>query len=98
MKTENEVVAALSTRYDGPTKDMDGFTYIPWPEVVRKLDDLFGPTNWSSEPISFTADAAHGIYTGALNEWFSGRPMVDGHELATNYKDLGSTVRALKSK
>jgi hypothetical protein len=38
-----------------------------------------------------------GEATAALNEWFSGRPMVDGHELATKYKDLGSLVRVLKS-
>ena len=48
--------------------------------------------------VSFSLADEDGEATAALNEWFSGRPMVDGHQLATNYRDLGSLVRVLKSK
>jgi hypothetical protein len=66
LKTVKEVVEALETRYSGPTQDKDGFTYIAWPEVVRQLNAIFGPTFWSSEPVSFTANPEHGIYTAAI--------------------------------
>jgi hypothetical protein len=65
MRTVNEVVELLAKRYDGPTEEKDGFTYVPWPEVVRQLDRIFGPTNWSSEPVSFVYSPG-GIYTSVV--------------------------------
>ena len=62
----SEVVAALVQRYDGPTKELDGFTYIPWQESAKKLDEVFGPFGYDILPHSSEAHPREGIYTASV--------------------------------
>jgi hypothetical protein len=65
-KNANEVAAALAQPYDGPTKEKDGFTYIPATECRCALDRIFGPLGWNvSKPI-ITADPKHSVYGAAV--------------------------------
>jgi hypothetical protein len=58
-----DVVAALKVRYDGPTKTVEDYTYIPWEQSVYQLDRVFGAFGWSLEPAAQFNDPASGIYT-----------------------------------
>jgi hypothetical protein len=71
VRTVKEIEAALRERYNGPTDQVQGsggkmYTYIPWHENVRVLDEIAGAGNWSEEPVAFVADPAHGVYTAAV--------------------------------
>jgi hypothetical protein len=64
-KTATEVETALAKPYDGPTKEIDGFTYIPANESRKTLDRIWGPLGWSESNPVITADPEHGIYVAA---------------------------------
>lgn len=49
MHSLSQALEVLSCRYDGPTEEKQGYTYIPWNESARKLNEIFGPMGWSSE-------------------------------------------------
>ena len=42
MKTLAEIEKGLAERYDGPTFEKNGFTYIPWNESVKQANRVFG--------------------------------------------------------
>ncbi len=65
-KTADELEAALALPYSGPTKEKDGFTYIPATESRRALDRLAGPLGWEESDPVLAIDPAHGIYTAAV--------------------------------
>lgn len=69
MKALSEVMAKLAERYDGPISQREGaggrsFSYIPWTETVRRLNEVFGIFGWSTTtPVVMLAD---GVYTVSL--------------------------------
>lgn len=69
MKTVAEIAAKLAERYDGPISQREGaggrsFSYIPWTETVRRLNEVFGVEGWSTTaPVVILAD---GVYTVSL--------------------------------
>lgn len=52
LKLASEVQAALEQRYAGPTKEIQGFTYIPWNESTKEANRVFGYFGWSSSVLS----------------------------------------------
>lgn len=56
MKTIDDVLLALSRKYDGPTKEIRGFTYIPWNDTAKAAIEVFGPLGWSNEIITLKED------------------------------------------
>jgi hypothetical protein len=71
VKTVKEVEAALNETYSGPTKQVQGsggkmYTYIPWNETARALDEVFGVTGWSSRVVALEAHPESGVYTAAV--------------------------------
>ena len=55
-KTASEIESALAVTYDGPTKEKDGFTYIPATQSRRALDRIFGTLGWSQSTPQYSID------------------------------------------
>lgn len=49
MRKVSELAKLLSERYDGPTEEKQGYTYIPWYEAVTRALEVFGVTGWDEE-------------------------------------------------
>lgn len=45
-KTLAEITEALTQKYRGPIREKDGYSYIPWPEMVKWLNDQIGIENY----------------------------------------------------
>ena len=65
-KTASEIESALAVTYDGPTKEKDGFTYIPATESRRALDRIFGTLGWSQSTPQYSIDPSSGVYAATL--------------------------------
>lgn len=63
LRSESEVFAEFAKDYDGPTVDIDGYDYVPWPQVVRILDAVVGPGNWSDRIVFHEYNYDKGMYT-----------------------------------
>jgi hypothetical protein len=64
-KNVNDVEHLLAQPYSGPTKEKDGFTYIPASESQKQLDRIFGPLGWSETDPVIAMDPTRGIYVAA---------------------------------
>lgn len=63
-----DILAKLQQPYSGPTKELKGrggkmYTYIPWQETARALDEVFGPDGWSEDVASTNFDTQRGVYS-----------------------------------
>lgn len=63
LRRESEVAAEFAKDYDGPQVDIDGFKYVPWPQVVRILDRVVGAGNWNDRVIFHEYNYERGWYT-----------------------------------
>lgn len=65
-RNASDVEQALAVPYSGPTKEKDGFTYIPATESRRALDRLFGVLGWSESDPIISANPEAGVYAAAV--------------------------------
>jgi hypothetical protein len=64
-KTVEEVTAALAVKLDASKTEssFEGFTVVPWYEVSRQLDNIFGPFGWSERIVSSFSSPKDGVYS-----------------------------------
>jgi hypothetical protein len=66
-RNAEDVERDLAVPYSGPTKEKNGFTYIPWTDSRKALDHVAGsPLNWELHNPVIAIDPEHGIYTAAV--------------------------------
>ena len=69
-KNANEVAARLAEPYDGTIEQREGaggrmFSYVPWTETYRRLNDIFGTFGWNtSAPHSYYANGTYNVEFG----------------------------------
>jgi hypothetical protein len=69
-KNASEVAARLAEPYDGTIEQREGgggrmFSYVPWTETYRRLNDIFGPLCWNTTaPHSYYANGTYNVEFG----------------------------------